>query len=89
EREAVVWNVPDRGAALYAYEPGAAIHGFLFFGRAEPPFEAFRDPWAQRDLVAATFPDRQWEIPRLVAAVREADDLFFDIVSQIHLPAWS
>ncbi|MCZ9341015.1 FAD-dependent oxidoreductase, partial [Streptomyces sp. TRM76130] len=21
EREAVVWNVPDRGAALYAYEP--------------------------------------------------------------------
>ncbi|MEU4658961.1 FAD-dependent monooxygenase [Streptomyces sp. NPDC023723] len=89
EREAVVWNVPDRGAALYAYEPGERIHGFLFFGRAEPPFDAFRDPRAQRDLVAATFPDRRWEIPRLVAALREADDLFFDIVSQIHLPTWS
>jgi 2-polyprenyl-6-methoxyphenol hydroxylase-like FAD-dependent oxidoreductase len=25
----------------------------------------------------------------MVAAMREADDLFFDVVSQIHLPRWS
>lgn len=89
EREAVIWNVPDRGAAFYAYGPRETVHGFLVFGLEEPPFGAFRDPEAQRDLVAATFPERQWEIPRLVAAMREADDLFFDIVSQIHLPVWS
>lgn len=29
-----------------------------------------------------------WEVPRLVAALRDADDLFFDIVSQIRMPCW-
>lgn len=89
EREAVIWNVPGRGAAIYAYGARETVHGFLVFKMDEPPFGAFRDPEAQRDLVAATFPDRQWEVPRLVAAMREADDLFFDIVSQIHMPTWS
>ncbi len=28
-------------------------------------------------------------MPRLVAAMRASEDLFFDIVSQIHMPAWS
>ncbi|MCS0638335.1 FAD-dependent monooxygenase [Streptomyces sp. LP05-1] len=87
--EGVVWNTPGRTAALYAHEPDDRVHGFLAFTREEPPFDAFRDPRAQHELVAARFPERTWHLPRLVAAAREADDLFFDIVSQIHLPTWS
>ncbi|MFC4907419.1 FAD-dependent monooxygenase [Actinomadura gamaensis] len=87
--EGVLWNEPGRAAALYAHDPGEPIHGFLVFARDEPPFAAFRSPRAQRDLVASAFPDTRWEIPRLVAAMRAADDLFFDVVSQIHMPAWS
>ncbi|MFJ4333416.1 MULTISPECIES: FAD-dependent monooxygenase [unclassified Streptomyces] len=87
--EAVIWNEPGRGAVLYAHEPSDRLHGFLTFTRDTPPFEAFRDPLAQRDLVAARFPERVWHLPRLVEAMREADDLFFDIVSQIHMPTWS
>ncbi|MDR8414058.1 FAD-dependent monooxygenase [Nonomuraea sp. 3-1Str] len=89
EREGVLWNVPGRAAALYAHEPGEPMHGFLTFARDEPPFTAFRTPQAQRDLVAATFSHTVWEIPRMVTAMRAADDLFFDVVSQIHMPAWS
>lgn len=88
-REAALWNAPGRGAALYAVAGSEDIHGFLSFARTEPPFEAFRDPGAQRDLVASVFAGDGWEIPRLVAAMRGADDLFFDVVSQIHLPHWS
>ncbi|MFJ7996507.1 FAD-dependent monooxygenase [Streptomyces sp. NPDC096310] len=88
-REGVVWNDAGRGAVLYAHDPADRVHGFLTFTRDIPPFEAFRDPRAQRELVAARFPERAWHVPRLVEAMREADDLFFDIVSQIHLPAWS
>lgn len=88
-REGVVWNAPGRAAVLYAHEPDQRVHGFLTFARDTPPFDAFRDPRAQRDLVAATFPEPGWQVPRLVAAMREADDLFFDVVSQIHLPTWS
>ncbi|GAA4038645.1 FAD-dependent oxidoreductase [Nonomuraea soli] len=87
--EGVLWNVPGRAAALYAHEPGDPMHGFLTFAQDDPPFAAFRTPQAQRDLVASIFPDTVWEIPRMVTAMRAADDLFFDVVSQIHMPVWS
>ncbi|MEV5434202.1 FAD-dependent monooxygenase [Streptomyces sp. NPDC052701] len=87
--EGVIWNKPGRSAVLYAHEPSERVHGFLTFTRGTPPFDAFRDPRAQRDLVAAHFPEQVWHVPRLVEAMREADDLFFDIVSQIHMPSWS
>jgi 2-polyprenyl-6-methoxyphenol hydroxylase-like FAD-dependent oxidoreductase len=87
--EGVIWNTPGRAAVLYAVGDSDQLHGFLNFARPEPPFTAFRDPAAQRDLVASTFAGDQWEVPRMIAAMRDADDLFFDVVSQIHLPRWS
>ncbi|NLU72483.1 FAD-dependent oxidoreductase [Streptomyces sp. HNM0575] len=88
-REAQLWNVPGRAAVLYAHEPDDALHGFLTFAQDEPPLDAFRDPHAQRDLVAAHFPETRWQIPMMVEAMRNSDDLFFDVVSQIHMPSWS
>jgi 2-polyprenyl-6-methoxyphenol hydroxylase-like FAD-dependent oxidoreductase len=90
-REGVMWNVPGRTAALYAVgdEPGH-VHAFLNFSLAEPPLDAHRDPAAQRRLIESVFRgDQEWQIPRIVAAMRASDDLFFDVVSQIHLPRWS
>ncbi|MFJ4828859.1 FAD-dependent monooxygenase [Streptomyces sp. NPDC088747] len=87
--EAVTWNSPGRAAVLSAHEPDAPLHGFLTFAQDEPPFDAFRNPEAQRDLVASKFPEQTWHLPQLVSAMRTADDLFFDIVSQIHMPTWS
>ncbi|CAL9635489.1 hypothetical protein SUDANB32_06186 [Streptomyces sp. enrichment culture] len=87
--EAFIWSEPGRSAVVYAYEPSEPVHGFLTFVRDTPPFEAFRDPHAQRELVASQFPEQVWQVPRLVAAMRTSEDLFFDIVSQIHMPAWS
>lgn len=88
-REGLTWSTPGKGAALYAVLESKEVHGFLVFARPNPPIEAFRDPEAQRELVARTFDGEGWEIPRMVAAMREADDLFFDVVSQIHLPRWT
>ncbi|MGW7664168.1 FAD-dependent monooxygenase [Streptomyces sp. NPDC054756] len=87
--EAYIWSEPGRSAVLYAYEPSEPVHGFLTFVRDTPPFEAFRDPRAQRNLVASRFPEQVWQVPQLVAAMRSSEDLFFDIVSQIHVPSWS
>ncbi|MFG1698515.1 FAD-dependent monooxygenase [Nonomuraea sp. NPDC049309] len=87
--EAVLWSTPGRAAVLYA--PGDEsdeVHGFLNFARKDPPFHAFRNPEAQRDLVAETFADAGWKVQDLVAAMRQADDLFFDTVSQIRMPRW-
>jgi 2-polyprenyl-6-methoxyphenol hydroxylase-like FAD-dependent oxidoreductase len=87
--EGVIWNTPGRAAALYAVGDGDEVFGFLNFSRPEPPFDAFRNPAAQRDLVTSVFAADQWHIPSMVAAMRTADDLFFDVVSQIHMPRWS
>ncbi|SFR28362.1 2-polyprenyl-6-methoxyphenol hydroxylase [Lentzea waywayandensis] len=89
QQEAVMWNEPGRAAALYAVASNESVHGFLSFTRAEAPFGAFRDPQAQRDLVASVFADDGWEVPGLVKAMHTADDLFFDTVSQIRMPRWS
>jgi 2-polyprenyl-6-methoxyphenol hydroxylase-like FAD-dependent oxidoreductase len=87
--EGVLWNTPGRAAALYAVGDHGELHGFLNFARPEPPFHAFRDPAAQRDLVASVFASDEWEIPRMIVAMRTAEDLFFDVVSQIRMPRWS
>ncbi|KUO02681.1 FAD-dependent monooxygenase [Streptomyces caeruleatus] len=89
--EVMMWNTPGRAAALYAVGDSDEVHALLTFAQPEAPdsFGAFRDPRAQRDLVAATFADAGWEVPGMLAALRDADDLFTDVVSQIRMPRWS
>ena len=87
--ETVMWNAPGKAAALYAVEDDDEVHAFLTFAQPEPPFDVFADPQTQRDLVAAVFADAGWEVPGMLAAMYEADDVFFDGVSQIRMPRWS
>lgn len=88
-RETVLWNTPGRAAALYAVGENDDVHAFLNFAHPEPPFDALRNPQAQRDLVAAVFADAGWEVPGMLDALRDAEDLFFDRVGQIRMPRWS
>ncbi|MFD7091946.1 FAD-dependent monooxygenase [Streptomyces sp. NPDC059896] len=87
--ETVMWNTPGRAAALYAVGDHDEVHAFLNFAQPEAPFDAFSDPEAQRDLVAQVFAGAGWEVPGMLAAMRDADDVFFDGVSQIRMPRWS
>lgn len=87
--ELMMWNTPGRAAALYAVGASNELHAFLVFHRPEPPLDALRDPGAQRDLVATVFAGAGWEVPRMVEAMRDADDLFFDTAGQIRMPHWS
>ncbi|AXB42525.1 FAD-dependent oxidoreductase [Amycolatopsis albispora] len=87
-QEGVIWNCPGRAAALYAVKGSDDVQGLLVLARPEPPYGVLRDPQAQIELVATAFAADGWEIPAMVAALRDADDLFFDTVSQIHLPRW-
>ncbi len=49
----------------------------------------FPDPQAQRDLVVRVFADAGWQVPGMLAVLRDADDAFFDAVGQIRMPRWS
>ncbi|MFA3876006.1 FAD-dependent monooxygenase [Streptomyces sp. MMCC 100] len=87
--ETVMWNTPGRAAALYAVGDDDEVHAFLNFARPDPPHDALGNPDAQRTLLAKVFADAGWEVPGILAALRDADDVFFDAVSQIRMPRWS
>jgi 2-polyprenyl-6-methoxyphenol hydroxylase-like FAD-dependent oxidoreductase len=89
EREFVAHNTPGRMAGVYAVGGQDRLTGMFAF--ATPPGFAVdhRDVAGQRDAVAAAFGGGGWEVPRLLAAMRSAEDFFFDTVSQIRMPRWS
>ncbi len=65
------------------------MHAFLNFSHTQPRHDAFSDTKAQQDLLVEVFGDAGWRIPELLAALRDADDVFFDAVGQIRMPRWS
>jgi 2-polyprenyl-6-methoxyphenol hydroxylase-like FAD-dependent oxidoreductase len=89
-REAICYNVPGRLAALYAVgELPERVFALLAFAHPYPLGQAGRDPAFQRDLTANSFVGAGWQLPELIAAMREADDLYFDSVQQIRMPTWT
>ncbi|MEU8172370.1 FAD-dependent monooxygenase [Microbispora hainanensis] len=87
KNEVAMWNDPGRAAAFYA--TGDEVNALLTFAYPETPFHAFGDLQAQRDLISEVFAGVGWVVPDMLAALREADDLFFDAVAQIRTPRWS
>jgi 2-polyprenyl-6-methoxyphenol hydroxylase-like FAD-dependent oxidoreductase len=84
--EAVLQNVPGRLAALYAVGEQPWVHALLAFASPQPA----RGQGAEqvREQVAGAFAGLGGETPRLLEALRDADDLYFDTVSQIRMPSW-
>ncbi len=54
----------------------------------EKPF-CSRDPKEQKKLIEEVFANSGWEMPRILAAMRESPDFYFDTMAQIHMPHWS
>jgi 2-polyprenyl-6-methoxyphenol hydroxylase-like FAD-dependent oxidoreductase len=77
--EAVLQNAPGRLAALYAVGEQPRVHALLAFASPQP---------AAREEVFSAFAGLGGRAPGLLAALRDADDLYFDTVSQIRMPGW-
>jgi 2-polyprenyl-6-methoxyphenol hydroxylase-like FAD-dependent oxidoreductase len=87
--EGVVYAEPGRMAGVYAVGDNHTVYGILVFAAGEPPFLSHQDIDQQRKRTAEVFAGSGWETPRLVEAMQSAEDLYFDTVSQIHMPRWS
>src|SRR3954452_6029716 len=73
----------DRLVGVYPVrQTGEARALFLFRAGSEVDRH---DVTAQKDLLRRTFP----EVPRLLAAMPDAPDFYFDSISQIRMPSWS
>ena len=54
----------------------------------EKPFSS-RDQKEQKKLIAEVFANFGWEMPRILEAMKESSDFYFDSMAQIHMPCWS
>lgn len=85
---ALVYNVPGKAVAAYSARQTTELKANLAF--ASPLLEYdYRNAHEQKQLVAAAFAGVGWQTPRLLEAMWEAPDFYFDSMSQIQMDHWS
>lgn len=87
--EALLYNTPGKSATLFSPADSPVLYAFLSFKYPRPPDIEGLNTDDERKLTARVFADGGWEIPKMVDAMMNADDFFFDTVSQIRMPKWS
>ena len=87
DTEMLMYNFPGSAVAIHPSR-GSALAAFMFRSAEIPGFD-HRDVARHRRLLEQSFEGAGWRLPALLTRVREADDLYFDAVSQVRLPAWS
>lgn len=88
DHSGLIYNEPGLGAMVASgRDPSTADAGLVFAG---PPLAYDRGDREQVvGLVTERFAYAGWEVPRLLAGLASATDLWFDRFAQIHLDRWS
>ncbi|PRY36093.1 FAD-dependent monooxygenase [Umezawaea tangerina] len=84
DRTGVFHNSPGRIAGLYSARHNTEAKAVFYFA-ADPLTYDRGDVARQRELVAEAFAGQGWEVPRLLAAMADAPDFYFDSVSQVRM----
>jgi 2-polyprenyl-6-methoxyphenol hydroxylase-like FAD-dependent oxidoreductase len=85
----VIYGEAGRSAGVFAVRNSKDVFAFLIFASDDPPFGARPDVQEQYKRTEAVFAGGGWEVPRLLEAMRRAEDLYSDTVSQTRMPVWS
>jgi 2-polyprenyl-6-methoxyphenol hydroxylase-like FAD-dependent oxidoreductase len=83
----LMYNLPGRSVSVHPVN-GNAMGAFIFRSPDIPDLDN-RDTAACKQIVLDAYRGGGWELPRLLDRVGAADDLYFDSVSRVRLPAWS
>lgn len=79
-------TVPKRHVARVALREDETLVLLVFRSEllvGDPPEER------QKSALRRAFGDMQWEVPEILDRMDQVDDVYFDSVSQVHLPRWS
>ena len=81
-------SIPGRQISRFSLRGDGTM--FLFVLRDEhlPPHPLSSDE-ERKDALAHAYADAGWETPEILEALRAADELYFDRVSQIRMERWS
>ncbi len=78
----------DAGYGIYPVRGNTEIRVTLGFA-SEPPGHDYGDAERQKRLVAERLSGLRWETPRLLKAMWEAPDFYFDAMAQIRAGRWT
>ncbi|WP_018684738.1 FAD-dependent monooxygenase [Actinokineospora enzanensis] len=83
------YNLPGRMASI-ATDPRDPAVGGAFVVFAAPRLEyADRDLGQQKALITRALSGMEWHVPRLLAGLAAAPELYFDSISRVVVPHWS
>jgi 2-polyprenyl-6-methoxyphenol hydroxylase-like FAD-dependent oxidoreductase len=77
-----------RMAALYAVRDSEMIHAFFNVVRDFPSEAELTSIDVQRALFREIYREDAGIVPEMLKALDTADDVYFDAVSQVHMPRW-
>ncbi|GAA3601531.1 FAD-dependent monooxygenase [Nonomuraea rosea] len=82
------YSTPGKMVSLYSAKQNTEAKAVFWFG--SPPLDYDRrDLDRQRELLAEAYQGVGWETPELLRRMWQADDFYFDSVSQVRLDSWS
>ncbi|WP_433660336.1 FAD-dependent monooxygenase [Nocardia sp. CA-128927] len=82
------YNIPGKIAGSYSARENTHAKAVFAFESDQLDYD-YRDIAQQKRIVADTFADAGWAVPRLLAHLATADDFYFDAMAQIHMDDWS
>ncbi|MFI7642872.1 FAD-dependent monooxygenase [Nonomuraea sp. NPDC049400] len=88
EGTGVMHNTTGRNALALPARGNSELRVGLSFAADHLDYDR-RDRRQQEDLVAKHFAGAGWQVPRLLAAMREAEEFFFDSSGQVVMDSWS
>ncbi|AYF77890.1 FAD-dependent oxidoreductase [Nocardia yunnanensis] len=88
DREELTYVGPGRTALIYSTAGDAGAKAMFLFASAPLEYDP-RDRAQQEKLLADAYADEGWEVPRLIAAMPDAPDFYFDSLSQVDMDHWS
>ncbi len=87
DREVLLHNTPGKAVSIHPAR-GNALVAFIFRSPPVPGYD-HRDMEQHKQIVTAAYQGGSWRVPELLDRLQEADDVYFDSVSQVRLPHWS
>lgn len=88
DHSGLIYNEPGRLAMVASGRDSARAAVGLMFAATLPDYDR-RDAESQKRFVGEHFEGTGWQMPALLAAMRDAPELYFDTISQIRLGQWS
>jgi 2-polyprenyl-6-methoxyphenol hydroxylase-like FAD-dependent oxidoreductase len=88
DRTEMMHPAPGRSVGMYSTRQSTDAKAMFLFISPADPYDR-KDVIQQKKLLASTFADQGWDVPRLLDSMWDAPDFYFDSMSQVRMDRWS